>query len=120
MRPNSKALQDFEFILALRNKHIAHDENSYYRSCAFAWLEQNGDVHEVAAMNFVTRLDPTLADTMNDLVDLALDYLRAAIAEAGKALLAEVQAMTPEERRALPKSIYVPVPIDPDDIKKKR
>ena len=71
-------------------------------------------------MNFVTRLDPTLADTMNDLVDLALDYLRAAIAEAGKALLAEVQAMTPEERRALPKSIYVPVPIDPDDIKKKR
>ena len=117
---NPKALQDFEWILALRNKHIVHDENTYYGAVAFAWLEQNGDVHEVAAMNYVTQIDPTLAATMSNLVDLARDYIRIAIVEAGRALLAEVQAMIPEARRALPKSIYVPIPTDPDDIRKKR
>lgn len=119
--PNSKALQDFEWILALRNKHIVHDENSYYGAAAFAWLEQDGDVRQVASMTYVTQIDPTLAAMMSNLVGLAQDYIRIAIADAGKALLAEVQAMTPEARTALPKSIHVALPTDHyDDIRKKR
>ena len=111
-------MQDFDWILALRNKHIVHDENSYY---AFAWLEQDGDVRQVASMTYVTQIDPTLAAMMSNLVGLAQDYIRIAIADAGKALLAEVQAMTPEARTALPKSIHVALPTDHyDDIRKKR
>ena len=70
--PKSKALQDFDWILALRNKHIVHDENSYY---AFAWLEQDGDVRQVASMTYVTQIDPTLAAMMSNLVGLAQDYI---------------------------------------------
>jgi hypothetical protein len=119
---NSTALRDFEWILDLRNKHIAHDENSYYGAAAFAWLEQNGDARQVASMTYVTQIDPTVAAMMQNLVGLAQDYIRIAIADAGKALLAEVQAMTPEERTALPKSIYVPLPTGGlhSDIGKKR
>jgi hypothetical protein len=48
--PNPKALQDFKLVMALRNKHIVHDENSHYQATALAWLEPDGqiDVREVA------------------------------------------------------------------------
>jgi hypothetical protein len=36
---NPTALQHFELLMALRNKHIVHDENSHYEAAAFAWLE---------------------------------------------------------------------------------
>ena len=119
---NAKALRDFEWILALRNKHIAHDENSYYGASAFAWLEQNGDVRGVGAMTYVTQIDPAGVGVMRNLVELAQEHIRVAIADAGKALLAEVQAMSPQERTALPNGIYIPLPTGGlhSDIGKKR
>jgi hypothetical protein len=54
--------------------------------------------------------------------ELAQEHIRVAIADAGKALLAEVQAMSPQERTALPNGIYIPLPTGGlhSDIGKKR
>ena len=96
----------------LRNKHVVHDVNSYYGAAAFAWLEQDGNVRQVGVMTYVTRLDPALVDALRYLVDRAQEHIRIAIADAGKALLAEVQAMSPEARAALEK-IRFALPTDP-------
>jgi len=87
-----------------------------------AWLEQNGDARQVASMTYITQIDPTVAAMMQNLVGLAQNYIRAALADAGKALLAEVQAMTPKARRALPRSIQILLPTGGlhSDIGKKR
>jgi hypothetical protein len=118
-KSNSKALENFKLLLALRNKHIVHDENSHYGAYAFAWLEQDGDVRQVSTMVIVARIDPTLVAAMRDLVERAQEYVHTAMGDAGEKLLAEVQAMTPEARAALPKSIYFPLPTD-DDINQRR
>jgi hypothetical protein len=65
-------------------------------------------------MIFVTRIDPKVVAAMRDLIQQAQEYIESALADAGDKLLAEVQAMTPDARRALPKSIYVPLPTDGD------
>jgi hypothetical protein len=116
---NPKELDDFNLLLALRNKHIVHNVNSLYGAEAFAWREQNGDVRYVAAMVFAARIDPTLVAAMRTLVERAQEYLHIAIGDAGEALLAEVKAMTPEARAALPKSVYLLRPTE-GDIKKAR
>jgi hypothetical protein len=67
----------------------------------------------------VARIDPALVSIMCRLVEQAEDYINIAMADAGKALLAQVQAMTPEERMALPSGVYFPLPSD-DDIKQSR
>lgn len=72
---NSAALQDFELLLDLRNKHIIHDENSYYNVVAFAWLEPTGDVRIVAPMILVARIDPSHISKICNLVELAEHYL---------------------------------------------
>ena len=118
-RGNPTALHDFELLIHLRNKHVAHDENSHYNAAAFAWLEPNGDVRRVGPFFTVARIDPTLVTTMCNLVGHALDFINTAMADAGKALLAQVQAMTPEERMALPTGVYFPLPTE-DDIKQTR
>jgi hypothetical protein len=117
-----KALQNFAWILALRNKHIVHDENSYYGASAFAWLEQNGGVRAVGAMTYVTRIEPGVVEVMRNLVNLAREHIRIAIADAGNALFAEMQAMSPQERMALPNGIYIPLPTGGlhSDVGKKR
>jgi hypothetical protein len=118
-----KALRSFAWILALRNKHIVHDENSFYGASAFASLEQNGDVRKVAAMTYVTRIEPGVVEVMRHLVDLAQEHIRVALADAGKALFAEVQAMSPEERMALPTGTRFSVPSAVDfhcDVGRKR
>jgi hypothetical protein len=116
---NPTAMQDFELLMALRNKHVVHDENSHYNAAAFAWLETNGDVREVGPMLIVARIDPTLVTTMCNLVAHAQDYINIAMADAGRELLAQVQAMTPEERMALPTGVYFALPTE-DDIKQTR
>ena len=68
---NPKASQAFDWILNLRNKHVVHDVNSYYGATAFAWLEQDGNVRQVGAMTYVTRLDPALVDALRYLVERA-------------------------------------------------
>ena len=118
-RSDAKAFENFTFVMALRNKHIVHDENSHYGANAFAWLEQDGDVRQVGTMITVARIDPTLVAAMRDLVERAQEHVHVAIGDAGEKLLAEVQAMTPEARAALPKSIYFPLPTD-DDIHRNR
>jgi hypothetical protein len=116
---NSTAFQNFELLDALRNKHVVHDENSHYQAKAFAWLEPNGDVRQVGPMIAVARIDPALVTAMRNLVKAAQDYIHVAMEDAGKALLAAVQAMSPEERATLPKTISFPLPTA-DDIKKTR
>jgi hypothetical protein len=116
---NPKALADFELLKDLRNKHIVHDQNNLYAAEAFAWLEPDGDVRHVGTMVFAARIDPTLVAAMGDLVERAQEYIQIAIGEAGEALLAEVQAMTPEARAALPKGIHILFPTE-GDIKKTR
>jgi hypothetical protein len=116
---NSTAFQNFELLKALRNKHVVHDENSHYGATAFAWLEPNGDVREVGPMIAVARIDPTLVTMMRNLVKAAQDYIHVAMEDAGKALLAAVQAMSPEERATLPKGIRLGFPTA-EDIKKTR
>ena len=118
-RANPTALHDFKLLKDLRNKHVAHDQNSHYNAAAFAWLEPNGDVRAVAPYFTVARIDPTLVTTMCNLVGHALDFIHTAMADAGKELLAQVQAMTPEERMALPTGVYFPLPTE-DDIKQTR
>ena len=118
-RSDAKAFEHFKFVMALRNKHIVHDVNSHYGANAFAWLEQDGDVRQVGTMIIVARIDPTLVAAMRDLVERAQEHVHVAIGDAGEKLLAEVQAMTPEARAALPKSIYFPLPTD-DDIYRNR
>jgi hypothetical protein len=113
-RANTKALKDFEYINALRNKHIAHDENNHYDAATFAWLEQDGDVEGVGSMILVTRIDAILVAAMHNLVEGAQQYIQSAIEDAGKALFAEVQRMTPEARAALPKSMLFPIPSEAD------
>ena len=117
--PNSTAFRDFELLMALRNKHVVHDENSHYKATAFAWLEPNGDVREVGPMIAIARIDPTLVTMIRNLVKAAQDYIHVAMEDAGKALLAAVQAMSPEERATLPKGIRFDFP-STDDIKKTR
>jgi hypothetical protein len=56
---------------------------------------------------------------MCNLVGHALDFINIALAKAGKDLLTQVQAMTPEERMALPTGVYFPLPTE-DDIKQAR
>ena len=107
---NSTAFQDFKLLLALRNKHVVHDENGHYAAAAFAWLEPNGDVRGVGPMIGIARIDPTHVSMMRKLVKAAQDYIHVAIEDAGKALLAKVQAMSPEERATLPKGIVFPKP----------
>jgi hypothetical protein len=118
---NPKALKDFNLLMALRNKHIVHDENSHYQAAAFAWLEPDGqvDVREVGPLICAARVDPTLVASMGNLVKGALEYTQIAISNAGVALLVEVQAMTPAERSALPKSVSFPLPTS-DDVTKIR
>jgi hypothetical protein len=116
---NSTAFQNYELLMALRNKHVVHDENSHYQAIAFAWLEPNGDVREVGPMIAVARIDPELVIAMRSLVKAAQDYIHVAMEDAGKAPLAAVQAMSPEERAALPKGISFALPTA-DDIKKTR
>jgi len=106
-----KALQAFGWISNLRDKHVVHDENSYYGATAFAWLEKDGNVRQVGAMTYVTRLDPGLVDALRYLVERAQEHIRIAITDAGEALLAEVQAMSPEARAALEK-IRIALPTD--------
>jgi hypothetical protein len=118
-RANPTALHDFTLLMDLRNKHVAHDENSHYNAAAFAWLEPNGDVRAVGPFFTVARIDPTLVTAMCNLVGHALDFINTAMADAGKALLAQVQAMTPEERMALPTGIHFPLPTE-DDIEQTR
>jgi hypothetical protein len=120
-RGNPTALDDFKLLKDLRNKHVAHDENSHYNAAAFAWLEPNGDgdVRVVGPYLIVARIDPTLVTTMCNLVGHALDFINIALAKAGKDLLTQVQAMTPEERMALPTGVYFPLPTE-DDIKQAR
>jgi hypothetical protein len=116
---NSVSLQQFELLMALRNKHVVHDENSHYEAAAFAWLEPNGDVRSVGPMLSVARIDPELVTAMRSLVEQAQGYINNALADAGKELFAQVQAMTPEERMALPTGVYFPLPSD-GDIKQTR
>ena len=116
---NSTEFQDFELLMALRNKHVVHDENSHYGAAAFAWLEPNGDVRGVGPMIAIARIDPTHVTMMRNLVKAAQDYIHVAIEDAGKALLAAVQAMSPEERATLPKGIRFAIPTA-DAIKKTR
>jgi hypothetical protein len=116
---NPTALQHFELLLALRNKHIVHDENSHYEAAAFAWLEPSGDVRQVGPMLSVARIDPELVAAMRLLVAHAQDYIHVAMEDAGQALLEEVQAMTSEERTSLPKGVWFDLPTE-DDIKKTR
>jgi hypothetical protein len=111
---NTKALKDFEYIHALRNKHIAHDQNNHYDAAAFAWLDQDGDVEGIGSMIMVTRIDAILVAAMHHLVDGAQQYIQSATEDAGKALLADVQRMTPEARAALPKSMLFPIPSEAD------
>jgi hypothetical protein len=118
-RTHPKALQDFELLMALRNKHVVHDENSHYNAAAFAWLEPNGDVRGVGPMLTAARIDPTHVTMMCNLVVHALDFLNTAMAKAGKALLTRVQEMTSEERIALPLGVYFPLPTE-EDIKQTR
>jgi hypothetical protein len=118
-RANHTALEDFKLLMKLRNKHVVHDENSHYNAAALAWLEPNGDVRAVGPYFTVARIDPTLVTTMCNLVGHALDYINIAMADAGKDLLRQVQAMTPEERMALPTGVYFPLPTE-DDIKQTR
>jgi hypothetical protein len=118
-RTHPQALQDFESLMALRNKHVVHDENSHYNAAAFAWLEPNGDVRGVGPMLTVARIDPTHVTMMCNLVVHALNFLNTAMAKAGKALLTRVQEMTPEERMALPPGVYFPLPTE-EDIKQTR
>jgi hypothetical protein len=118
-RTHPTALQEFELLMALRNKHVVHDENSHYNAAAFAWLEPNGDVRGVGPMLTVARIDPTLVTMMCNLVGHALDFLNTAMAKAGKALLTRVQEMTPEERMALPPGVYFALPTE-EDIKQTR
>ena len=118
-RSDAKAFEHFKFVMALRNKHIVHDENSHYGANASAWLEQDGDVRQVGTMIIIARIDPTLVAAMRDLVERAQEHVHVAIGDAGEKLLAEMQAMTPEARAALPKSIYFPLPTD-DDIYRNR
>jgi hypothetical protein len=108
---NPKALRDFDWILNLRNKHVAHDVNSYYGAAAFVWLDQDRNVRQVGAMTYVTRLDSALVDVMRYLVEQAQEHIRNAIADAGRALLAEVQAMSPEARAGL-EQIQIALPTD--------
>jgi hypothetical protein len=108
-----EALQKFKWIAALRSKHIVHDENSYYGASAFAWLEQNGDVRQVAAMTYLTRIEPEVVEALRNLIEAALEHIRVALADAGKALFAEVRAMSAEKRMALPTGVLLP-PLDPD------
>jgi hypothetical protein len=117
--PNSTAFHNFELLMALRNKHVVHDENSLYDAAAFAWLEPNGDVREVGPMIVVARIEPTHVTIIQTLVAHALDYIHIAMEDSGKALLAEVQAMTPEARNTLPQGISFDLPTD-DDIQKTR
>lgn len=114
------ALAGFELISALRDKHVVHDENSHYNAAAFAWLEPNGDVRHVAPFVVIARIDPALVTTMCDLVTHAQEYLNIAMADAGKQLLAQVQAMTPEERMALPTGVYFALPPKDEFTKKTR
>jgi hypothetical protein len=116
---NSTALQNFNLLMALRDKHVVHDENSHYEAKAFVWLEPNGDVRQVGPMIAVARIDPALVVAMRKLVNAAQDHIHVAMEDAGKALLAEVQAMSPEERATLPKGIWFAIPTA-DDIKKTR
>ena len=94
-------------------------KNSHYNAAAFAWLEPNGDVRAVGPYFTVARIDPTLVNTICDLVGQAQDYISIVMADAGKELLAQVQAMTPEERMALPTGVYFPLPTE-DDIEQTR
>jgi hypothetical protein len=118
-RTHPKASQDLELLMALRNKHVVHDENSHYNVAAFAWLEPNEDVRGVSPMLTVARIDPTHVTMMCNLVAHALDFLYTAMAKAGKALLTRVQEMTSEERMALPPGVYFPSSTE-EDIKQTR
>lgn len=84
--PNSKALQNFYLLMALRDKHVVHDENNHCEAKAFAWLDPNGDVRQVGPLIAVARIDPALVDAMRKLVKSAQDYIDVAMEDAGKAL----------------------------------
>jgi hypothetical protein len=99
-----------KFVSCFRSS-LAHDVNSYYGAAAFVWLDQDRNVRQVGAMTYVTRLDSALVDVMRYLVEQAQEHIRNAIADAGRALLAEVQAMSPEARAGL-EQIRIALPTD--------
>ncbi len=66
---------------------------------------------EVAAMTYPTRIEPEVVEVMRRLVEVAEEHIfRVALADAGKALFAEVQAMSAEKRMALPTGIQISLP----------
>jgi hypothetical protein len=102
---NEVALGAHEYVWALRSKHFAHDVNDRRRSIAGALIDGDGAYLGLAQWQGLTQFQQGELDNLTKLVADALVYVRQERVRLEEVIDAEVRAMTPEQRLALPEPV---------------
>lgn len=102
------ALQEHEFILTLRSKHFAHDVNDYRQASVAAVFASDGALLGYPAFETFADRSEIIQHNGPLLVATARQCLSAELERLHEQLRAEVEAMSPAERLALPTLMYHP------------
>jgi len=99
------ALEAYKFFDSLRNKHLAHDENSYTQCHPGAVLNKKGMAHKIAKVVCFSAEGITLGQenwqNLHQLASLARAWVNAKFDELCNALISEFEAKPYEELMAM-------------------
>jgi len=96
-------MNTFKLWKAVRDDHIAHDENTMSQSTTIAALNQHGDLVEVfaltAKMDFAT--DETLNENLFNIIVAAKAWVEKSASDAKASVVDELKALSSEQRLRL-------------------
>lgn len=115
---DATALREHEHFWDLRDRHFAHDVNGLRQAMIGGVFDAQGKLLYIASQQMLGDGSELILNNGTLLVAQARAFLERAAAESEKAVEAEIEAMSPDERLSLPVPVYHPV--KPDDVNSPR
>jgi hypothetical protein len=117
---NPDAMKAFWYYQNMRNKHIVHDENNYLYATTGIVLGPASDVQDILSIQFQFMTDNIESgQNMYNLVDTAKEYVAQEIISILNRAFKDANALTPQQRAALP-SLQVTSPGPGDEVRSRK
>ena len=99
---SKEAKEVFENFHLMRNKFVAHDENTLRDAVAGVVIDKKSDrAIDTVLIMYSMKYNPDSVPNFVKLTDLALEYVKAEILAVHEAVLDQVNLLSPEKRAAL-------------------
>lgn len=99
---NKDVREVFEYFHLLRNKFVAHDENTLRDAVAGIVIDKNSNrAIDTVLIMYSMRHDLNHVSNFVKLIDLAIEYVKVEILAVHEAVLDQVNLLSPQKRAAL-------------------